>query len=134
MSFRRAHEQDGQALPLTLLALLVLSLVTAAVLTGSALNHRSSLNSQNAKQAFSLAEQGLADAEGTLYTAVAAGCSSACVPDSTIDADTGTIRYSGSLSGQVWTLVGTGTVIVPPTSRSEPVNVEPPVMQKLPGV
>ena len=134
MSFRRAHEQDGQALPLTLLALLVLSLVTAAVLTGSALNHRSSLNSQNAKQAFSLAEQGLADAEGTLYTAVAAGCSSACVPDSTIDADTGTIRYSGSLSGQVWTLVGTGTVGVTSRTVSEQANIPAPIVTTDPTI
>jgi Tfp pilus assembly protein PilX len=130
MSLRRAQDQTGQALPLTLLALLVLSLVTAAVLTGSALNHRSSLNSQEAKQSFSLAEQGLADAEGTLYTAVAAGCSSACVPDSTIDADTGTIEYSGSLSGEVWTLVGTGTVGVTSRTVSEQADVPPPQVKK----
>jgi Tfp pilus assembly protein PilX len=134
MSFRRAHDQDGQALPLTLLALLVLSAITAAVLTGSALNHRSSLTSQQAKQAFALAEQGLADAEGTLYTAVAAGCSNSCVPSSIINADTGTIEYSGSLSGEIWTLTGTGTVGAISRTVSEQADIPPPVVTRDPTI
>ncbi|HEV2591389.1 MAG TPA: hypothetical protein VGU02_05790, partial [Gaiellaceae bacterium] len=109
MSLPRAHDQTGQALPIVLLAMIVLSAITAALLTGSALNHRSALTSSNAKQAFALAQEGLADAEGVLYTAVHSSCTTGCVPAASGVEATGTFTYSGSPNGNTWTLTSTGT-------------------------
>ena len=115
--FNREH---GSVLVLALLALLVLSLTTAALLTATALNHRSSAISADQKKAFALAEQGLAYAEGRLYTAPTTA-ESVLVPGTSVapsDGD-GMITYSGTLctpsttpacSPKVWTLYGTGSV------------------------
>jgi Tfp pilus assembly protein PilX len=111
MTRRLVQEQDGVTLVLTLMTMIILSITTAAVLTATAVNHRTALKSTDAKQAFALAEQALADAEGVLYTAINAQCSSTCVPAAgPIDSGNGSISYSGSQSGTLWTLTGTGTV------------------------
>lgn len=106
----RFRRDEGQALPLVLFAMLVLSLTTAAVLTGSAVNHRTALESSQAKQAFALAQHGLADAEGDIYSSYSTGCGGTCVPQSSITTSEGTFTYSGSLAGTTWTLTATGTV------------------------
>jgi Tfp pilus assembly protein PilX len=114
------HREHGQVLMLALLVLLILSLTTAALLTATALNHRSAAVSADQKKAFSLAEQGLAYAEGRLYTAPTTA-ESVLVPGTSVspsDGD-GMITYSGTLctpsttpacSPKVWTLYGTGSV------------------------
>lgn len=107
---RLLRRDEGQALPLVLFAMFVLSLTTAAVLTGSAVNHRSALVSSQAKQAFALAQHGLADAEGDIYSSYSTGCGGTCVPQSTVTTSEGAFTYSGSLSGTTWTLTATGTV------------------------
>jgi Tfp pilus assembly protein PilX len=104
------RNEEGQALPLVLFAMFVLSLTTAAVLTGSAVNHRSALVSSQAKQAFALAQHGLADAEGDVYSSFSTGCGGTCVPESTVTTDEGSFTYSGTLAGTTWTLTATGTV------------------------
>ncbi|HVW89090.1 MAG TPA: hypothetical protein VHC01_06455 [Gaiellaceae bacterium] len=104
------RRDEGQALPLVLFAMLVLSLTTAAVLTGSAVNHRTALVSSQAKQAFALAQHGLADAEGDVYSSFSTGCGGTCVPQSTVTTDEGSFTYAGTLSGTTWTLTATGTV------------------------
>jgi Tfp pilus assembly protein PilX len=120
MRSRLVQEEDGIALVLALLTLLVLSMTTAAILTATAVNHRSSLQSARAKQAFALAEQGLAYAQGRLYSAPTTA-ESVLVPGTTITPDdgVGTITYSGVLCDststpacipKVWTLYGTGRV------------------------
>jgi Tfp pilus assembly protein PilX len=107
-------------LVLALIALLVLSVTTAAILTGTAVNHRSALQSAQGKKAFALAEQGLAYAEGRLYTAPQSA-SVVLYPGSSFeDSDgDGTVTYSGLLCDstttpacdpKVWTLYGTGNV------------------------
>lgn len=126
MTRRLLHEQDGIALALALMVLVILSLTTAALLTATAVNHRSSLTSQREKQAFALGQQGLADAEGVLYTAVNGGCSSSCVPAATVTTDNGSYTYSGTLAGTVWTLTGTGTVGNVARTVSAQANVPPP--------
>ena len=109
--FRRlAQDEQGVALVLALISMLVLSSLSASVLLSSAVNHRSSYNSANATHAFALAEEGLADAEGVLYTKVTGGCTSNCVPTSSFTQDGGTVSYSGTLSGSTWTMTGTGTI------------------------
>jgi Tfp pilus assembly protein PilX len=116
----RLRDERGFTLVLTLAALLVLSLTAAAVVTATAVNHRSSLRSSQAEKAFALAQQGLAYAEGRLYTSPQTA-SSVLVPGTTIAPtdDVGTIHYSGTLctptttpscDPKVWTLYGTGTV------------------------
>lgn len=116
---RRFAQEDGLALPLTLMVLVILSLTVAALLSASAVNQRTSLVSAQGKEAFALAQQGLSDAEGVLYGANSQSdddCGSTCVPAATISTSTGTIVYSGSLANGVWTLTGTGTV--GPVSRT----------------
>lgn len=103
------RREQGQALPLVLFAMLVLSVTTGAILIGSAVNHRTALQSTNQRVAFGLAQQGLADAEGVLYSAVQPSCGSNCVPSATVTTNTGSITYSGTLANGVWTLVSTGT-------------------------
>ena len=105
---------------MALIALLVLSMTTAAIITASAVNHRSAANSANSRKAFALAEQGLAYAEGRLYTAPLTA-ESVLVPGTTVtpsDGD-GQITYSGTIctsassppcDPKVWTLYGTGSV------------------------
>jgi Tfp pilus assembly protein PilX len=117
---RIVRDESGFSLVLTLSVLLVLSLTTGAVVTATAVNHRSSLRSTDAEKAFALAQQGLAYAEGRLYTSpTTAG--SVLVPGTEITPadDRGTIHYSGTLcdssssppcNPRVWTLYGTGTV------------------------
>ncbi len=117
---RLLRDESGFTLALSLAVMLVLSLTAAAVLTATAVNHRSSLKSSEAEKAFALAQQGLAYAEGRLYTAPQTAAS-VLVPgtDITPRDDIGSIHYSGTLcdatttpscSPKVWTLYGTGTV------------------------
>lgn len=107
---RLVYEERGVTLVLTLMVMLILSLTTAAILTASAVNHRSALVSAQEKEAFALAQQGLADAEGELYTSDYTSCGTACVPAGSVVSTAGTINYSGALSGTDWTLTGVGTV------------------------
>ncbi|MBV8258621.1 MAG: hypothetical protein JO073_12465 [Actinobacteria bacterium] len=120
MSRRLLRDERGFTLVLTLSALLVLSLTAGAIVTATAVNHRSSLQSTNAEKAFALAQQGLSYAEGRLYTAPQTAAS-VLVPgtDITPADDIGTIHYDGVLctptttpacNPKVWTLYGTGTV------------------------
>ena len=112
MSRRLAHE-EGVALPLTLMVLVILSLTVAALLIAGAVNQRTTLVSAQGKESFALAQQGLADAEGVLYGANSQSddaCGSTCVPSATVTTSTGTIVYSGTLASGTWTLTGTGTV------------------------
>ncbi len=119
--FRRvAQDEQGVALVLAIMTMLVLSLGTASVLFATAVNHRSAKNSADANHAFALAEHGLAFAEGRLYSAPTTA-ESVLVPGTTMtpEDDTGTIAYHGTLctpstipacNPKVWTLFGTGTV------------------------
>src|SRR3954469_11306343 len=97
-SRRLVQDESGQVLMLALFAILTPSLTTAAILLATAVNHRSAAQSADAKKAFALAEQGLAYAEGRLYTAPTTA-ESVLVPGTTItpsDGD-GEITYSGTL-------------------------------------
>jgi Tfp pilus assembly protein PilX len=117
---RLLREERGVTLVLAITTMLVLSLTTASILTATAVNHRTSLRSSEADQAFALAQQGLAYAEGRLYSSPT-NAESVLVPGTTITPadNTGTIAYRGRLcdssstppcSPKVWTLYGTGTV------------------------
>jgi hypothetical protein len=123
---RLVRDESGIALVLALISMMVLSSLTAAVLFSTTVNHRNALRSSEGDRAFALAEDGLADAEGRLYTAVSGGCTSACVPASSFSQDGGTVSYSGSLSGSTWTLSGTGAIDGLSRVVTAQANVPPP--------
>ena len=107
--FRRfVSDESGVALVLALMAVLVLSVLTGSVLFATAVNHRNAYTSMESDKAFALAEEGIAYAEGRLYTATQPGLANN-VPSTPITQDGGSIVYSGSLASTVWTLTATGT-------------------------
>ena len=116
---RLIRDEQGVALVLALIAMLVLGGLSASILTATAVNHRSAKVSADANHAFSLAENGLAYAEGRLYSAPTSA-EGVLVPGTsfTPDGDTGMVAYHGTLcdgtttpscSPKVWTLYGVGT-------------------------
>lgn len=104
---RLATDEQGIALVLALITLLVLSSLTGSVLVASAVNHRNAKVSSDENHAFALAEEGVAYAEGRLYSAATSG-EPVLVPQTTFSQDGGTVSYVGTLSGTTWTLTGTG--------------------------
>ena len=76
--------------------------------SATAVNHRNAYTSMESDKAFALAEEGIAYAEGRLYTATQPGLANN-VPSTPITQDGGSIVYSGSLASTVWTLTATGT-------------------------
>jgi Tfp pilus assembly protein PilX len=105
---RLAHEERGVALVLALIAMLVLGSLTAALAVGVSVNQRTTARSAQSNKAFALAEEGIAYAEGRLYSAAASG-EAVSVPSTTLSQDGGSITYVGSLASSQWTLTGTGT-------------------------
>ncbi|HEX7083354.1 MAG TPA: hypothetical protein VF186_04505 [Gaiellaceae bacterium] len=122
---RLASEEQGVALVLALLAMFVLSGLTAAALTVTALNHRNAKVSADSNHAFALAEQGVAYAEGRLYSAATSG-EPVLVPQTTFSQDGGTVTYVGTLSGSTWTLTGTGVYGGVTRNVSVQADVPPP--------
>lgn len=122
---RLAHDEQGIALVLALLVMAILSGLTAAVLTATALNHRNAGNSSNADKAFALAEEGVAYAEGRLYSAPT---NPNAVPTTwtSFSQDGGTVAYMGAQSGSTWTLSGQGSYGGEMRTASVQVVVPPP--------
>lgn len=110
---------------LALFAMFILSSLTAAVLVATAVNHRNAKVSADSNKAFALAEEGLAYAEGRLYSAATSG-ESVLVPETTFSQDGGTVTYSGSLAGSTWTLTGTGLYGGARRTASVQADVPPP--------
>jgi Tfp pilus assembly protein PilX len=118
---RLIRDERGVTLVLALMTMLVLSATTAALLTATAVNHRSAQRSSQGDEAFALAQQGLAYAEGRLYSSPTTA-ENVLVPGEgpfTSSDGAGTYSYHGTLcdssstppcSPKVWTLYGTGTV------------------------
>ncbi|HVS85955.1 MAG TPA: hypothetical protein VHD91_10015 [Gaiellaceae bacterium] len=108
---RLLREEEGVALVLALMAMSVLALTTGALLIDGAVNQRGSSNSLRAKEAFAVAQESLAYAEGMVYNA---GVNGATLPVGTqtlptqADGSTGTY-YASTSDGRTWHLVGTGT-------------------------
>jgi hypothetical protein len=106
---RLAHEEQGVALVLALIAMLVLGSLTAALAVGVSVNQRTTARATSSNKAFALAEEGIADAEGRLYSAAASGDSVSVPKTGPLSQDGGSIIYEGSLANKQWTLTGTGT-------------------------
>ena len=106
--FRRfVSDESGIALVLALMVMLVLSILTGSVLMATAVNHRNAYHSYESDKAFSLAEEGIAFAEGRLYTAT--NTDQVNNVNEQIFQDGGSISYTGNLASNVWTLSATGT-------------------------
>lgn len=108
MTHRLVSDERGVALVLAVITMLVLSSLTASVLVSVAVNHRSAYRSSESDKAFAFAEEGIAYAEGRLYTATTPGNQNN-VPYVTVSQEGGTIEYYGTLTGSTWTLYGIGT-------------------------
>lgn len=116
MSRRLVHDEQGVALVLALMAMTVLSIGAAAILTVVAVNHRTAGNSMNARRSFQIAQAGLAYAEGNLYGAAAyatAHSTTATGIQTTrqpfnLDGGTGYWWSSISGDGHTWTMYGEG--------------------------
>ncbi len=105
---RLLSEEQGVALVLAIVTMTVLSTLTASVLFSVSLNQRTSLQATESTKAFALAEEGIAYAEGRLYTATSPGLATDVPSTGPLSQDGGTITYSGSLSGSTWTLTAIG--------------------------
>lgn len=133
---RLVRDEEGIALVLALITLLVLSSLTASVLFATAVNHRNAGVSAEQNKAFALGEQGVALAEGLLYTAPTSAAN-ALTQGSTAAQDGGTIRYSGTYCDTTttpacaipqWTLTGVGTYQGVSRSVSVVATVPPPTL------
>ena len=108
--FRRLiSDESGIALVLALMATLVLSILTGSILLATTVNHRNAYTTYESDKAFALAEEGIAYAEGRLYTATQPGVANNVPSTGPLSQDGGTIMYSGTLASSVWTLTATGT-------------------------
>ncbi len=135
MGRRLVHDEQGIALVLTLMTVLVLSVVTGALLTVVAVNHRSAADSSNARRAFGIAQSGLAYAEGNLYGAEAAhGTPTAGQTPFSQDGGTGLWWSSVAGDGHTWTMHGQGTYLGTTRSVAAQADVPSPVTVNNSGV
>lgn len=110
---RLAHEEDGIALVLAIALLLVLSVTTAGILTAGTANQQTTFVSNQQRQAFAIAQEGLAYAEGCLYAAASTHTTPPCTTATSIpDEPVGSGTYYAAVAGDgtTWTMYGTGTV------------------------
>jgi hypothetical protein len=106
---RLAVEESGLALVLALATLAILAGLTTAITMSVAVNHRNAGNSAHADRAFSLAQLGLAYAEGGVYSAASTHASATITPTS-FSQDGGTVTYWTNVAadGITWRMYGTG--------------------------
>ena len=110
MSRRLVRNEEGVALVLALMAMVVLSTLAAGLLVVVSVNHRMSLESLDAKKAFGIAEVGLAYAEGNVYGAAAAhGTPTTGATTFTQDGGSGSYWATVAGDGHTWTMHGQGT-------------------------
>jgi Tfp pilus assembly protein PilX len=102
---RRLGREDGVALVVSLGLSLVLALVSTTAIVYTSDNQRSSHYSKATKTTQALAEGGLHYAYSTLYNSSSPTMPGA-VPSTTVSVNGGTVTYSGTLSGDTWTLSG----------------------------
>lgn len=129
---RLVREERGVALVMALAVMMVMSVTTAGILIAGTANQRESLVSDNARQAFAIAQEGLAYAEGCIYSAAAnndstPGCTSSQSLTNLPSGATGTYFASVAGDGVTWTMTGTGTVNGVSRTVKAQANVPSPV-------
>jgi Tfp pilus assembly protein PilX len=117
---RRVRDERGLALPMALGVTLVLAALTAGIFTYVTTNQGAAERARADQKAYGLAEAGLSFAFSTLNNA-ADPYSATSVPSTTVTLPGGSVTYSGSLSGNTWTLTGTATVANPSGPHAAPV-------------
>lgn len=115
------RDQRGVALVVAVLALAMLSAVGTTVVYFASSGLRSANVSKSQVDAQSLAEAGLGMARSTLFNATNYLDPNA-VPQQTVSLNGGTVVYSGTLAGTIWTLTGSGTVRNPTGPDASPIT------------
>jgi Tfp pilus assembly protein PilX len=135
---RLVGEEDGIALVIALAMMMVLAITTAGVLAAGTANQREALFSDQSREAFAIAQEGLAYAEGCIYSAAANNdATPACLSSTnlpTLPVGTGTYYASVAADGVTWTMHGSGTVNGITRNVSAVANVPSPVTSTQTGV
>jgi hypothetical protein len=123
---RRLGDERGMALPLALGVTVIISSLAAGIFTYVTTNQGAAHRATADQKAYGLAEAGLSYAFATLEKADDADAynapSASAVPETTVTLSDGRqIVYRGDLSGNTWTLYGTGTVPNPSGPDGAPV-------------
>jgi hypothetical protein len=141
---RLAREEDGIALVMAIALMMILAVTTAGIITAGTANQQTSFVSNEQRQAFAIAQDGLAYAEGCLYAAAAseaASGSTAAAPQCTSwtpvpDLPFGSGSYEAAVAGDgvTWTMYGSGTVDGITRTVHAQANVPSPVATTETGV
>jgi Tfp pilus assembly protein PilX len=106
---RHLRAQEGITLIMAIGILGVLSLTGATLIYYSSSNARSASASKGRETAYDLAEAGVAQALSVLNNALNP-LTGSLLGSTTLQLEGGSVTYSGTLSGEVWTITSTGTV------------------------
>jgi Tfp pilus assembly protein PilX len=110
---RLIREEDGIALVMALALVLVLAITTAGILTAGTTNQQATFVSNEQRQAFAIAQEGLSYAEGCLYAAASTHTVPPCTSTTSVPNEpigSGTYYATVAADGTTWTMYGTGTV------------------------
>ncbi|MEX2613851.1 MAG: hypothetical protein WD380_09760, partial [Gaiellaceae bacterium] len=123
---RRLDDERGLALPLALGVTVIVSSLCAGIFSYATTNQGAAHRATADQRAYGLAEAGLSYAVSTLQKADDASPyyapSSTAVPETTVTFPDGRqFVYRGDLSGNTWTLYGTGTAPNPSGPDGAPV-------------
>jgi hypothetical protein len=126
-SLSTLREERGIALVLTLFVMTFFAMVLTTLVYYTTANTSATSRHKADQQAYSLAEAGLNNAMSKLFAA-SDPTNTGAVPTTTETLSTGTTTYSGSLSGNFWTLTATGSARNPaatnPVTRQVSQKVE----------
>jgi len=121
---RVAHEEDGVALVMAIALVAILAVTTAGILTAGTANQRTTFVSNEQRQAFAIAQEALAYAEGAVY----GGVDPVGAQPLPTQAGGGSGTYAANCSTGTCYLTGTGTVagvtrtvtaqLTPPSSKT----------------
>jgi Tfp pilus assembly protein PilX len=109
---RLAREEDGVVLVIALAIMFLFAITTSGILAAGTVNQRTSYVSDEQRQAFGIAQEGLAYAEGMLYAAAQSHTNPPSGWQSLQDLPAGTGQYAAVVAGDgvTWTMIGTGTI------------------------
>jgi Tfp pilus assembly protein PilX len=139
---RLARDEDGVALVMALAIMMVLAITTTGILVAGTANQRTTFVSNEERQAFAIAQEGLAYAEGCIYVAAANNdAAPSCVspenpPQAVPNESVGSGTYYASVApdGVTWTMYGSGTVGGVTRNVSAVANIPSPVTSTQTGV
>jgi Tfp pilus assembly protein PilX len=125
-SRRRLDDERGIALPLALGVTVIVSSLCAGIFSYATTNQGAAHRATADQRAYGLAEAGLSFAFSTLEKADDANAYTApapsAVPSTAVTLPGGDVVYSGTLTGNTWTLYGTATVPNPSGPSGAPVT------------